>query len=279
MEDTSFRKIDIDQVRNFWNQRPCNIKHSKKPIGSKKYFDEVEARKYFVEPNLPIFANFPATKNLKVLEVGCGIGTITMGFARAGAEVCAIDLSDYSLTLAKKRAKLYGFQNQIQFYHANAEVLSETLPKKEYDLIFSFGVLHHTPNPENAFSELYHYLKPGGQLKIMVYHRHSWKVFEILLKYGKCQFWKLRKLIATYSEAQTGCPVTYSYTKKEIKKLLEKHNFKIEKIEIDHIFPYRISDYVNYKYVKTWYFRFLPSFIFRALEKRFGWHLCITAKK
>src|SRR6185436_5228342 len=99
----------------------------------------------------------------------------------------------------------------------------------------------------------------------------------IILKYGKGRFWKVSELVARYSEAQTGCPITYIYSKKEAKTLLEHHGFTVVDMTIDHIFPYRIPDYVNYRYVKVWYFRFLPKAVFRFLERKLGWHLCITA--
>jgi 2-polyprenyl-3-methyl-5-hydroxy-6-metoxy-1,4-benzoquinol methylase len=279
MMDKVFNQIKIDDVRSYWNNRPCNIRHSKKTIGTKEYFDEVTARKYFVEPNLPVFANFPSVKNKTVLEIGCGIGTATMSFASHGADVTAVDLSDQSLNLAMIRANTYGLQNNIQFYQGNVEDLKNVIPNKQYDLIFSFGVIHHTPNPALALKQIHHFLKPDGKLKIMVYHRYSSKVLGILFKYGKGKFWQLSKLIAKYSEAQMGCPVTYSYTRSEIKKLLESCGFIVEKIMVDHIFPYEVEKYVKYEYVKKWYFRFLPNFVFRALEKTFGWHLCVIAKK
>jgi hypothetical protein len=87
----------------------------------------------------------------------------------------------------------------------------------------------------------------------------------------------LDKIIAKHSEAQTGCPVTYSYTKKTVKDLIGD-DFEIEENYVEHIFPYRIPDYVKYEYVKEWYWRMLPEKVFRTLEKRLGWHLCVTAK-
>ncbi|MEP6923478.1 MAG: class I SAM-dependent methyltransferase [Pyrinomonadaceae bacterium] len=275
---TAFSNLEIQAVRDYWNSRPCNIRHSTSEIGTKEYFDEVEARKYLVEPHIPAFAEFDRWRGKRVLEIGCGIGTDTMNFARAGAQVTAVDLSSESLKLARQRAQIFGLEDRITFYEADAEKLSAFVPPEAYDLVYSFGVIHHSPHPEKIIQQINeHFVQPGSTLKLMVYYRYSWKVLWILLRYGKGQFWKLDELIARHSEAQTGCPITYSYGSKSVKELIGD-NFKVENIQIDHVFPYRIPDYVQYRYVKEWYFRFLPQTVFRAFEKTFGWHLCVTAQ-
>ena len=275
---TSFPETPISAVREYWNARPCNIRHSTKPVGTREYFDEVEARKYMVESHVPGFADFERWKGKKVLEIGCGIGTDTINFARHGAQVTAVDLTEKSLEVARQRAQVFGLQDRIQFYQANAERLSETVPVEKYDLVYSFGVIHHTPHPENVLDQIRKYVTPESTLKIMVYNRWSWKVLWILFGYGKGQVWKMNRLIADYSEAQTGCPVTYSYSRTGGRKLLEDHGFRVTNVMVDHIFAYEISEYVQYRYKKVWYFRMLPNFVFRALERLFGWHLCLTAK-
>jgi 2-polyprenyl-3-methyl-5-hydroxy-6-metoxy-1,4-benzoquinol methylase len=274
----SFQNVSIEAVQTYWNARPCNIRHSTKPVGTAEYFDEVEWRKYLVEPHIPGFAAFERWSGKKVLEIGCGIGTDTINFARNGATVTAVDLSDKSMEIARQRAHVFGLQDRIRFVKANAEQLSSFIPVEPYDLIYSFGVIHHTPNPGRVLDELRKFVKPGSTVKIMVYHRRSWKVLWILLAYGKGRLWKLKKLIADYSEAQTGCPVTYTYTRSEGRRLLEEHGLRVNDVRVDHIFSYRIKDYVQYRYIQDWYFRWLPRRVFRALERRFGWHLCLTAE-
>jgi hypothetical protein len=101
-------------------------------------------------------------------------------------------------------------------------------------------------------------------------------VLWILLTEGKGAFWNLDKVVARNSEAQTGCPVTYTYTPASVRTLLR--GFQVENVFVDHIFPYRVSDYVQYRYVKEWYFRILPPPVFRWLERHYGWHLCVTAR-
>jgi 2-polyprenyl-3-methyl-5-hydroxy-6-metoxy-1,4-benzoquinol methylase len=273
-----FQDIPLEAVQQYWNSRPCNIRHSVKPVGTRDYFDEVEFRKYFVESHIPGFAEFERWHGKKVLEIGCGIGTDTINFARHGAFVTAVDLSEKSLEVARQRAEVYGFQNQIRFIRANAEELSTFVPQDTYDLVYSFGVIHHTPHPERVIEQIRKCVKAHGTVKIMVYNRWSWKVFWILVVFGKCRFWKLNQLIAEYSEAQTGCPVTYSYSRRQGRRLLESHGFRVTRLCVDHIFRFKIKDYKQYRYTVVPYFRWLPRWAFRALERCLGWHLCLTAR-
>jgi 2-polyprenyl-3-methyl-5-hydroxy-6-metoxy-1,4-benzoquinol methylase len=274
----SAAKKSIADVRSYWDARPCNIRHSLKPVGSREYFDEVEARKYFIEPHIPGFAEFERWRGKRVLEVGCGIGTDSINFARAGADLTAVDLSGESLAIAKQRAGVMGVADRIQFVQANAEELTSAVSGEPYDLIYSFGVIHHTPRPERALTEMRELAAPGGTLKLMVYHRHSWKVLAIAVTQGRGRFWKTDELVATHSEAQTGCPVTYTYTRNGGRELVEQYGFRVDEVSVDHVFPYRVRDYVEYRYVREPYFRWMPEPMFRAFERRFGWHLLVTAQ-
>ncbi len=271
-----FEDIPIERVAEYWDGRPCNIRHSPRPVGTREYFDEVETRKYFVEPHIVRFAEYPRWAGRRVLEIGCGIGTDTINFARHGAHVTAVDVSARSIDVARQRSEVYSLQDGIRFYCGNAEDLSTFVPMEPYDLVYSFGVIHHTPRPDRVIEQIRQYVRSGTAVKLMVYHRHSWKVLQILLKYGRGRFWDLDRLVAEYSEAQTGCPITYTYRPRDIRTLLE--GFTIREIRVDHIFPYRIPDYVQYRYVKEWYFSPIPERMFHWLERHFGWHLCVTAE-
>jgi ubiquinone/menaquinone biosynthesis C-methylase UbiE len=275
---TLFQDVPIEKVSDYWNRRPCNIRHSPKPLGTREYFNEVEARKYYVEYHIPRFADFPRWQDKRVLEVGCGIGTDTINFARHGAHVTAVDLTEKSLDVARQRARVFGLEDRIQFYQANAEELSDVVPVEPYDLVYSFGVIHHTPHPERVLQEMCRYMHAGSELKIMVYHRRSWKVLWMLLRSGKGKFWNVRELIAKHSEAESGCPITYSYSRREGRRLLEQQGFDVSDVWVDHIFPYVIREYKEYRYCKEWYFRYMPRPLFRGLERAFGWHLCLTAR-
>ena len=214
-----------------------------------------------------------------MLEIGCGIGTDTMNFARAGAQVTAVDLSSRSLELAQQRAKVFGLGDRIEFVEADAERLSEFVTPGQYDLIYSFGVIHHTPHPGRVLEQLRrHFAGPGTTFKMMVYYRWAWKVFAILFGEAHGAFWRLDEAVARNSEAQTGCPVTYTYTRSSVQQLLAEAGFTAEDVFVDHIFPYHVPDYVQYRYVKAVPFAWLPGPAMRALERRLGWHLCVTSR-
>ncbi len=266
----------VEDVKNYWNNRPCNIRHSSKSFGTKEYFDDVEWRKYFVEPHIPAFAQFDCWRGKKVLEIGCGIGTDTINFARAGAQVTAVELSEESLKVAKTRAEVFGFSNSIKFYNTNAEELSKSVPIEKYDLVYSFGVIHHTPHPEKIILEIKKYCNSLTEVRIMLYSKWCWKTFWILVKYGKGKFWRAKELMAKYSEAQIGSPISYTYSFADVRKLMQ--DFKIIEIYKDHIFPYSIQKYVKYEYQYVWYFRWMPKSLFHFLEEKLGWHTMIVAK-
>ena len=271
-----FTEVPIEDVRRYWDNRPCNIRHSTLPVGTREYFDQVEARKYFVEPHIPAFAQFDLWSGKRVLEIGCGIGTDTINFARAGAQVVACDLSAESIKIASQRAEVFGLSERISFVNTDAELM-EGVPDGPFDLIYSFGVIHHTPNPEMVLKSARKRANGGAALKLMVYNRHSWKVAGIVFGQGKGRFWKADQLIAEQSEAQTGCPVTFSYTRSSVLDLVEPVGFRVKEVKVDHIFPYQVKEYVQYRYKKRLPFRVLPDRLMNDLESRLGWHLLVDA--
>ena len=163
----------IDDVKKYWDDRPCNVRHSNKEIGTKEYFDEVERKRYTAESHIPEFADFSRWKGKKVLEIGCGLGTEAINFARHGADYTGTDLSIESLTLAQNRFKVYNQKGR--FFQGNAENLSSFVSVEKYDLIYSFGVIHHSPNPNLIIDQIYKYMDDSTILKIMLYAKNSWK--------------------------------------------------------------------------------------------------------
>jgi ubiquinone/menaquinone biosynthesis C-methylase UbiE len=271
-----FADVPIERVREFWDRRPCNIRHSNKPVGTREYFDEVEQRKYFVEPHIPGFADFPRWAGRRVLEIGCGIGTDTVNFARAGAHVTVVELSDASAALARTRLEVYGLSDRVTIHVGNAETLPSLLPRQTFDLVYSFGVIHHSPHPRRIVEHVRDYMTPQSELRVMVYARASHKLYATLHEEGIWDMARIDELIAQRSEAQTGCPVTYTYLFEEARELLE--GFTISDMRKAHIFTWDIEAYRRHEYVKAPEWAGVSDRDLAALERELGWHLLITAR-
>ena len=252
---------DISDVQTFWDRRPCNIRHSTAPVGTKQYFDEVEARKYFVEPHIPRFAQFERWAGKRVLEIGCGIGTDAVNFARHGADYTGIELSEVSLALTRKRFETFGLRGT--FYHANAEQLASSVQRPGFDLVYSFGVIHHTPDQRSVIEQARGVIRDDGELRIMLYARNSWKA--VMIDAGFDQ-----------PEAQSGCPIAETYTRGMVEQLLQGW-FRVSSIEQAHIFPYQVEKYLRYEYEVEPWFAAMPANMFAAIERRLGWHYLIVA--
>lgn len=255
----------MQNIIDYWNRRPCNIKHSNKQFLSKEYFEEVERRKYFVEPHIPNFAEFEKWEGKKVLEIGCGIGTDAVNFAKNGALYTGIDISNESLNITKERFKIYGLSGT--FYNIDAQNINDLLKVgNNFDLIYSFGVIHHSPDPEQIIKNCIDLLNENGCLKIMVYAKNSWK--NIMIDGNFDQF-----------EAQSNCPVAYTYTREELYNMLQRNNLTNINIVQTHIFPYKIEKYIKYEYEYEDWFKCMPKEMFKLLESKLGWHLCVTCNK
>lgn len=253
----------IKEVEEYWNRRPCNIRHSNEEVGTRKYFDEVEERKYFVEPHIPEFAEFARWRGKTILEVGCGIGTDAINFVRAGAKYTGLELSSKSMELTQKRFEVYGFNGELIL--GNIEENLPALKNRKFDLVYSFGVLHHTPNIVTALDSIRNHMHEESTLKIMVYARNSWK--QAMIYAGMDQ-----------PEAQNGCPIANSYQKDEIVGILENLEFQTLSVRQTHIFPYVVEKYRAYEYEKVPWFGAMPEEIFKKVENVLGWHLLIEAK-
>ena len=251
----------IDDVTSFWDARPCNIKHSSSEVGTRQYFDEVEKRRYFVEPHISQFAEFKKWKGKKVLEIGCGIGTDGVNFARAGADYTAIELSEASLALANKRFAVYGLHGT--FYLGSAEELSSIVPVQIFDLVYSFGVIHHTPYPQKVINSIKMYMGPESEFRLMMYSQISWK--NIMIESGFDR-----------PEAQSGCPIANTYTQDELRFMLQ--DYEILDMNQDHIFQYVAEKYIRYEYELQPWFEAMPKNMFNMLKRALGWHTLIRCK-
>ncbi|HAV23852.1 MAG: hypothetical protein A2X67_10190 [Ignavibacteria bacterium GWA2_55_11] len=160
------------EVRAYWNAHPCGTQFTHLEQGSKEFYEEVERFRYASQPFMRNAMEFDRHKGEKLLEIGCGLGTDLVQFARGGAIVTGVDLTPASAELVRRRLALYGLSGTAQVADA------ERLPFADgsFDVVYSFGVLHHTPNTAKAVDEVYRVLRPGGKIIIMLYHKTSMHV-------------------------------------------------------------------------------------------------------
>jgi ubiquinone/menaquinone biosynthesis C-methylase UbiE len=158
------------RVHDFWQANPCGNKFAEEEIGTREFFNSVERHRYQTEWHIPGVVNFQRWRDSDVLEVGCGLGTDAVNFARRGARYTGVDLTEASIELVKKRFDFEGLAADLRVADA------ETLPFADdsFDLIYSHGVLHHTPDTQRAINEVHRVLKPGGTAMVMLYHKNSY---------------------------------------------------------------------------------------------------------
>lgn len=202
-----------DDVKEFWEAGPCGAKHATAPEGSPEFFAEVERKRNELEPFIPSYAAFDATAGKQVLEIGVGVGTDFIRFARAGAGVSGIDLTEHSVSLVRRRLALEGFQGDVRVGDAEALPFADDT----FDVVYSWGVLHHTPRPERAMQEAMRVLKPGGRLCVMVYSRFSWVAFGLWGRYGLLRGRPRRTLTSVVSDHMESVG-TRAYTKAELRR-------------------------------------------------------------
>jgi hypothetical protein len=143
--------------------------------------------------------------------------------------------------------------------------------------VYSFGVIHHTPKPKAVFEKIPKYLKEDGEVRCMLYSRFSYKLFWLMRDYNAWDFSSADSLIQNYSEAQSGCPVTYTYTFDEIKELVSPF-LSVKDIWKDHIFIWDIPSYKENKFIPDTPFKDLDPVYLKKMEKELGWHTMFIAK-
>ena len=285
-----------ERVRVFWQAHPCGTKFSDAEIGTPEFFARVEAHRYEKEWHIPAAADFDKTRGLRVLEIGCGMGTDGAQFAKAGAIYTGIDLTDAAVELARKRFQVSGLPGE--FHVADAERLD--FPDASFDLVYSHGVLHHTPDIEAAVREIHRVLQPGGRAMVMLYHRGSYNYrvgIRVLRRAGAGLLTseagiKLINLLTrepidslrehaqlakngnssaddflSQSTDGAGNPLARVYSRHEARELFKDFSG----IELRAYF-------LNKRFIPI-IGNFLPRSVESALASRWGWHLWIYATK
>jgi SAM-dependent methyltransferase len=252
----------MDRVRQFWEQTPCGTRDLGEKEGTPEFFDRLEKDRDGREPFIQDFARFSRWTGKKVLEVGIGAGTDFIRFARAGADLFGVDLTRHAVDLVGRRLALEGLSAHIRQCDA------EHLPFEDdsFDLVYSWGVIHHTGNTRQAADEIVRVARCGGRICVMIYHRHS-------LVAAQC--WLLHALLKgrpwrTFSDV-IRCHIESDGTKAySIREAKELFGGLADLIVTPVVTPYD---------VRLTRSTFLPRPVQSLIPKRFGWFLVVQGTK
>jgi len=257
-----------DQVKKYWNAASCGTEFIKQKKFSREYFQAIEDFRYTIEPEIFAFAQFTRYHGKKILEVGVGAGTDFLQWVRAGAHCYGIDLTEEAIAHINHRLQLYGFSADIKV--ADAEQLP--YDNNSFDLVYSWGVIHHSPNTPQCFAEIVRVTKPGGTIKIMIYNRYS---LFALYRYLQCALFKgkpfksLKNVLFHHQES----PGTKAYTFRETKKMLADLPVTIKQLKA----PVSQHDLLYYKAKPFKWLAYLLACLFGW--NRVGWFMLIELEK
>lgn len=265
---TSLASFELkDAVRDFWNASPCGSRY----LGDDAYPDHANLRAA-LEPHIRDFADFKSARGQHVLETGVGMGADYLNWLEAGALATGVDLSQTSLAKARQRCERVGLVPDLKL--GDAEHLA--FPENTFDLVYSYGVMHHSPDTQQCLREACRVLRPGGQLKIMLYHHPSLTGFMLWLRYGIFHGRSVRQSVYEYLES----PGTKSFTRDEVQQML----VGFDDIHFRQVFSpgdlllHRASPRFQsslFRIACTLY----PRTIVRALGRKYGLFLLVTARK
>jgi ubiquinone/menaquinone biosynthesis C-methylase UbiE len=255
-------------VADFWNAEPCGTRY----LGKKSEFEAHARARYELEPHIFNFAGFTSARGLRVLEIGVGMGADYEQWLKAGAIASGVDLSAASLERSLRRCELAGFVPDLHLADA------ENLPfaSNSFDVVYSYGVMHHSPNTAMCLTEARRVLKPGGVARIMLYHHVSLTGIMLWLRYGIWRAQSIRQCVHQYLES----PGTKTFTRKEVSALMRD----FENVSIDQVFsPGDLllhepsSRFRGAGYRLPW--KVFPRTLVRMIGKRWGLFLLIRATK
>ena len=200
---------DLDAVRDFWDEASCGEELLLTSQDRDGYAAQ-SAERYRLEPYIEDLARFEDAKGKEVLEIGVGLGADHQRFAEAGAKLHGIDLTPRAIEHTRRRLGLFGLESDLRV--GNAEALP--FPDESFDLVYSWGVIHHSPDTPAAAREILRVLKPGGRFAVMIYHRYSLIGLMLWLRYGP------KSLDRVYAE-HLESPGTKAYSLKSARELFE----------------------------------------------------------
>jgi SAM-dependent methyltransferase len=157
------------EVEQFWDAKPCDSDTSQKELYSQDYFGEIEAYRYSLQSHIPVLLNSLCADGKRVLEIGTGTGTDARNIISLGGIYTGLNVDAGSSEMTRTALEVFGKSGEV--WHASA--LKIPCADETFDIVYSFGVLHHIPAVENAVEEIRRVLKPGGLVVVMLYNRDS----------------------------------------------------------------------------------------------------------
>jgi glycosyltransferase involved in cell wall biosynthesis/ubiquinone/menaquinone biosynthesis C-methylase UbiE len=258
-----------DQIKEYWNKEICGTGVASSKKYSRQYFDEIEDSRYTKEPEVFPFAQFTRFRGQKVLEVGVGAGTDFIQWVRAGAKAYGIDLAEESVEHVRNRLRVYGLSAE-EVRVADAENLP--YPDNTFDLVYSWGVIHHTPDTIKALKEIIRVTRIGGIIKIMVYNRRSLNAFRTYLRFGLLKG-RLFKSISWVLYRNMESIGTKAFTIREIENILADYPVHIRNISA------RVTNY-DLLWNKSPLLRFISYVLACSLGfQKTGWFMIIELQK
>jgi len=257
-----------EEVRDFWNADPCGTRY----LEGKEDLEAHARARYALEPFIFEFANFQSARGLRVLEIGVGMGADYLEWLKAGAKATGVDLSAASIERARHRCQQAGYQPDLRV--GDAEQLP--FPDNSFDVVYSYGVMHHSPNTRQCVREAFRVLKPGGQARIMVYHHPSMTGAMLWLRYGIFRGKSLRQSVFDHLES----PGTKTYTGPEATALFS--DFKNVQTCLvfspgDLLLHQPSARFQSGLYRLVW--KLFPRWLVRIFAQKWGLFLLISADK
>jgi SAM-dependent methyltransferase len=203
----------IDSVYHFWNAAACGEALYLRTRDREGYREQ-SRRRYELEPFITSFANAAGSHHRDVLEIGVGLGADHQLFSEAGAQLIGIDLTERAVEHVRQRFETFHLPSDLRV--ANAERLP--FGDQSFDVVYSWGVLHHTPNTSLAVGESWRVLRPGGCAKVMIYHRRSLVGFMLWCRYALLAGRPWRNLNTVFAHHMES-PGTKAYSVAEAREL------------------------------------------------------------
>jgi len=270
------RDLVVDEkqrAREQWSHDPAGAVYGREhEFGTREFFDAVERHRYTeYAPWMCEVMGFNDFALARLLEIGCGMGTDLLQFARGGAEVTGVDLTARSIEISRQHFGVYGARGDFAISDC------ETLPFADgsFEVVYSNGVLHHTPDTAGAVREIHRVLRPDGLARVMLYHRGSVAYWgDIILRHGLLGGELLRgnspaEIMSRYVEVNEGSgrPLVKVYSRREARKLFSM--FRVVKIQVEQLTRAEL-------FILG---RIIPEAMFRRLRRSVGGNVIITARK